>query len=366
MSPPLRIVQVLPSLVVGGAERFATWLAEQQLADGHDVHLVCVSGEGPLRERLSPALDARTWVAGKRSRFDVTVLPRLIDHLRDLRPDVVHTHLFTGLAWGAVAARAARVPAVVHTQHEVHDDDQAYVGWARRGLAPLLDRIVGCSAATLATIRRRGFDLGTRSEAVDNGLPLAGRPRAVIGDPPLRVVAVGRLVPIKGHVYLLDAVAEARARGVDLQLTILGDGDLREEIEVHATRLGIAVDLPGAVADVAERLARADVFVQPSLSEAMPMALLEAAAAGLPMIVTDVGGAPTLLRAGAGGAVVPAGSARALADALVAHARQPRDARRALGDASRRVVEARYDLAVTARAYEAIYRAALAERNAAR
>ncbi len=363
MSAPLRIVTVLPSLVVGGAERMATWLAEAQAQQGHDVHVVCLREAGPLLPTLSATLARRVRVVGKESRYDVSVLPRLKRLLAQLAPDVVHTHLFTGLAWGAVAARAAGVPVVVHTHHEVHDDDQRYLPAVRRGLSPMVSAMVGCSTAALEDLRRRHYDWACASLAIDNGLPLQGRPQATLDG--LHLMAVGRLVPIKGHEHLIDALARVRAMGVPARLTILGEGELRPRLLAQVRRLGLedAVHLPGAVHDVAARLAGADLFVQPSLSEAMPMALLEAAAAGLPLLVTDVGGAPTLLRAGAGGYAVEPSSADALAQAIAAHAALPLNERRALGSASHRVALRDFDLAATAATYEEVYRACLARRR---
>ncbi|MCB9679947.1 MAG: glycosyltransferase [Alphaproteobacteria bacterium] len=354
----LRIVQVVPSLVVGGAERFATWLAEAQQRAGHEVHVVTVKDGGPLADRLPDDLLRATWPMRKRSRYDVTVLARLVTTLRRLEPDVVHTHLFTALSWGAVSARLAGVPVVVHTQHAVHDDEVPWLPHVRRGLAPLLDAIVGCSDAVVADIAARRYAPGVPAVAIDNGLPLAGRPTAPLDGDPLRVVTAGRMVPIKGQRFLVDAVAALRDRGIDARLTILGDGPERAALDAQVAELGLGdrVHLPGSVDDVADRLAGADLFVLPSLSEAMPMALLEAAAAGLPLLVTTGGGGPTLLRAGAGGEAVAPGDAGALADAIARVARLSVTERRALGEASRRTVLDRFDIDATAAAYEALYR----------
>lgn len=361
---PLRIVQLVPSLVVGGAEVFALALAEAQAAAGHDVHVVAVTAGGPLEARVPLSLRGRVWIAGKRSRWDGSVLPRLHTILARLRPDVVHTHLFTALAWGVVAARTAGVPTVVHTQHEVHDDDQWYLPHVRRSLARGLDAIVGCSSATADDVVRRGYlpPGHTSCDVVDNGIPLRGRPRAPLAGGrdgrPLVVGTVGRLVPIKGQRFLVDAVATVRARGRDVRLVIAGDGESRGELEAQVTQLGLrdAVTFLGRVDDVPARVAGFDLFVLPSLSEAMPMALLEAAAAGLPLLVTTGGGGPTLLGAGAGGWAVPPGDADALAERIAAFADLSTRERQLLGQQSLDTVLAGYDIAATAAAYEVIYR----------
>ena len=153
----LKIVQVLPSLVVGGAETFATQLAHAQHTLGHEVHLLVLKDGGPLQERLSPEVRAHTTFIGKRHRWDATVLPRAARFLRSIRPDVVHTHLFTSLSWGTTAARLARVPVVLHTQHACHDDEYAYLPPVRRALSFGVDAVVGCSEAVVRDVHRRNY-----------------------------------------------------------------------------------------------------------------------------------------------------------------------------------------------------------------
>lgn len=355
--PRRTIVQIVPSLVVGGAERMATWLAEAEAARGHDVHVVCVTAGGPLLDRLPPELRRRTWVAGKRARFDATVLWRLTKILERLQPDVVHTHLFTSLSWGTVAARAAGVPVVVHTQHAVHDDAHAYLPAVRRTLAPFLDAIVGCNEATVTDLVDRDYAPGVRTLAIDNGIPLAGRPTASLDGQPFHVGTVGRMVPIKGQRFLVDAIATLHREGVPVRLTLMGDGPLWDDLHAQVADLGLAdvVTFAGRVDDVPDRLATLDTFVLPSLSEAMPMALLEAGAAGLPLVVTSGGGGRTLLDAGAGGAVVAPGDADALAGALRDLATLSVRKRRRLGEQSRATVLAGYDAQVMADRYLALY-----------
>ncbi len=354
---PLRIVQVVPSFVVGGAETFALALAEAQLAAGHDVHLLSIKDGGPLTTRFSHALDGRVWMMGKRSRWDATVLDRLLKTFKRLKPDVVNTHLFTSLAWASVTARAAGVPTIVHTQHEVHDDDQWYLPPVRQALARGLDAIVGCSAATVEDVHRRKYAPGIPVELIENGVPLGDRPRAPLDGDPLVVGTVGRLVPIKGQRFLVEAVALLRDRGTRVRLVIAGDGESMGELteQVRALSLGDRVTLLGRVDDVPIQVARFDLFALPSLSEAMPMALIEAAAAGLPLLVTTGGGGPTLLEAGAGGWAVEPGDAAALAEKIEAYATLSVASRRALGDASHAVAHARYDIAATAARYIDLY-----------
>jgi glycosyltransferase involved in cell wall biosynthesis len=355
---PLRIVQVLPSLVVGGAETFATQLAQAQLDAGHDVRLLVLKEGGPLHQRLGETLARNTVLLGKRSRWDATILPRATRQLRRWAPDVVHTHLFTSQSWGTVAARLAGVPVVIHTEHACHDDEYSYLPAIRRQLSHLLDAVVGCSEAVCEEVRRRNYAPHAPIVCIDNGIPLQGRPRSTLDHQPTRVGTVGRMVEIKGQRFLIDALAQVHAAGHPLALTLVGDGPLRAELEAQVDALGLRahVRFAGQVADVPEQLATFDLFALPSLSEALPMTLLEAGAAGLPMLVTTGGGGPTLLNAGAGGWAVPPGDAGALARALLTFLALSPTERRALGDASHDLVMSRYSIEATASRYEALYR----------
>lgn len=354
----LRIVQVIPSLVRGGAEAFALDLAEAQLAAGHDVHLLRLRGDDALLGRASPALRDRCLLVEKRGRIDPGVVPRLRGELARLRPDVVHTHLFTALAWGGVAAKLAGVPRVFYTEHAAHPDDERWTPWARRPLARLLDGVVGCSAAAVAAVERAGWARGVPLCQIDNGVRVAGRPRAAFPEGPLHIGTVGRLMPIKGQRHLVEAVRRVRHAGVEVRLTIVGEGPLERELatQVALAGLGEVVLLPGPTDRVAEVLAGFDLFALPSISEAMPITLLEAGAAGLPLLVTTGGGGPTLLQAGAGGWAVPPADPGALAEKITLAASMPRAALRALGAASYEVVASSFSIERTAARYEALYR----------
>jgi colanic acid/amylovoran biosynthesis glycosyltransferase len=172
-------------------------------------------------------------------------------------------------------------------------------------------------------------------------------PHDTSGAEPVSVLAVGRLIPIKGHKILLEAAALARRRGLDLRLTIVGDGPLRGYLERAAGRLGIAasVDFPGFVGqdDIGGYYARADVFCLPSLREGVPVVLMEAMASGLPVIASGIMGIPELVEHERAGLLVAPGRADAIADAIARLARDP-DSRRRLGEAGRAKIEAEYEL----------------------
>jgi len=246
---------------------------------------------------------------------------------------------------------------VVHTQHAVMDDPQPYLLPIRRVLSFAVHTVVGCSPATVRDINARNYAPGAQVVCIENGIPLSGRPVGKRNGTPPVIGVVARLVEVKGHRFFLDAIHQLRAKGLVPHIELLGDGPERSALEAQVERLGLSeqVHFRGNVHDVPERLAGFDLFCLPSLSEAMPISILEAAAAALPLMVTTGGGGPRLLEQGAGGRSVPPGDATALAVALGELLELPPEARRRLGDASRQTVLTHYDIAATADAYLKVF-----------
>ena len=205
-------------------------------------------------------------------------------------------------------------------------------------------------------MRSKGY-APERCSVIGNGIELDGRPRASLDGTPFVVGTVGRLVPVKGQVHLVDAVATLINQGHDLRLVIVGDGPERPALEQRARAhgLGDRFEITGEVHDVPRRLAGMHIFALPSLSEAMPLAQLEAAAAGLPLLVTSAGGGAGLVEAGAGGWIVPPADALALAQVIAAGMALPLAELRALGARSHEVVERDYGLDRVTDRYRSLY-----------
>jgi glycosyltransferase involved in cell wall biosynthesis len=170
------------------------------------------------------------------------------------------------------------------------------------------------------------------------------------------VVAIGNLYPVKGHAHLIDAIARLAERHPRLQLAICGRGDLEGALRAQAQTRGIGhrVHLLGLRSDVDAVLAAADLFALPSLSEGLPLALLEAMFAGRPIVASDVGEVSTALGGKEAGVLVPPADSPALASALDGLLVQPERARE-LGDRARARAAAVYDVSHMVRAYSAIY-----------
>jgi len=258
-----------------------------------------------------------------------TPLPELVRILRRLRPSVAH--VMDVWPQAVVAARVARVPRVLVTHHTPElprRDNLAGRAWQRLGWAARPEVIYTSEAD-------RERDGREPSHVVPLGIDLE---RFAAAEPALRkdgpvVGNVARLAPQKDHATLLEA---ARLLG-DVRFVIVGDGELREELERRAD--GLPVELTGARDDVPELLASFDVFAFPSLFEGLCLAVIEAQAAGVPVVATPVGGIRETVVDGETGLLVPTRDPAALAAAIRRLLDEPDLARRLAAEARRRVRE---------------------------
>jgi glycosyltransferase involved in cell wall biosynthesis len=253
-------------------------------------------------------------------------VPALARLLRRERPAVFHAHMSSPVAckWALAAAVLARVPAVLGTvQVGEYEPPNRSAYWQLRALARGVDRYLAVSRA-IATelVERLGWPAGG-IEVVYNAVAaerfaMASPPglrKELGGDgrPPL-VLTPARLDPQKGHLTLFEAIAEVP----DAVFVLAGEGPERGPLEALAARLGISdrVRFLGRREDVPELLATCDVFALPSLYEGSSLAVLEAMAAGIPIVSSAIGGTDELIEDGRSGLLVPPGDAEALAGAL--------------------------------------------------
>ena len=339
---------------IGGAQVHVRDLATRVVADGGEAHVV-TGVPGPLTEQLTAA--GVPWTIGEG-------MLREIDPLRDIqavralariigqvRPDVVSTHSSKAGIVGRLAARMVRTPAMF-TAHGwaftggVPEPKRTVYRRIERACAPLAARIVCVSAHDGELAARAGIGAvggAGRVRVIHNGMPdidpsLMADPGGVTGAP--RAVMIARLDRQKDHATLLAALARVPGLGLDL----IGGGPGRGETERFVAELGLGerVAFLGQRADIAERLGRAHLFVLSSRWEGFPRSTLEAMRAGLPVVVSDVGGAAEAVTEGVTGHVVAPGDVESLAERLGRLAGDPAT-RAAMGAAGR----ARYEAAFT-------------------
>ncbi len=335
---PVRVALVIGQLGLGGTEKQVVLLAEGLRERGVEVSVVVLAGTGPregaLRQAGVPVVhlnlpEFHRWDAV--FRLGATLI-RLTRYLRANRPDVVHAFLFFSYLLAAPAARLARVPVSIAGRRSLDDFKQGRrVMLAAERVATALTDLLVANAHAVAECVRAGEKVPAGKVAVIyNGLPAS----AFVPVPPAEldttrpvVLCVANLRAYKGHADLLDAAALLERRDLPCTLVLAGAGPHGTELQQHADRLGLDVRLLGARTDIDALLARADVVAQPSLTEGMSNAVMEAMAAGRPVVATAVGGTPELLADGRG-VLVPPGDPGALADALAGVLGDPQRAAR--------------------------------------
>ena len=352
---------------ISGSEAHLLALLPQLKERGWDVRFLMLHEHEPgawdfareLRARGIP-LDAISLAAD----VDPIAFLRIAGYLGRLQPGILHTHLVHADVYGQLTGALTGIPVRVSTKHGFNEFRE------NRGFA-LGDRAIASLAHTHIAISRglakyleevEGFD-GSSFEIVHYGIEPDGVPRAYAPDVP-RLLCVGRLIPIKGHIVLLRAFAQARRQVPSLRLDIAGRGPLEPALRALVKELGIqdGVRFLGYVAPIQRAIENAAAVVVPSMGEGFGMVALEAMERARPVIAAEIGGLGELVEDGVTGYLVPPGEAEPLADAIVALASDlPRAAE--LGEAGRRrALEEFLQDRCTDRT-EALYRQALNGRN---
>jgi glycosyltransferase involved in cell wall biosynthesis len=367
----MKILHLIDSGGLYGAERVMLQLALESQRRGHEIVLGTMIAPG---ERDSPLASA-----GAALGLPVVTLempnglsPKRLRAVRALveeqAADIVHSHGYKANIFAALLGTRPQRAATVATLH----------GWTSNGgfnklalyehverfLLPRIDRVVAVSPLIATRLRR--LERSGRVQLIWNALP-------DLGPAPLdaalldfcgqgsTVVAIGRLSPEKGFCLLLEAFRTVRVRETNARLVIIGDGPERATLErmVDEMHLREVVALPGYRENAAAYLDKASVFALSSLTEGLPLVLLEAMSRGVAVVATRVGAVPEVLREGECGTLVPAGDVPALADAIGA-AMQASPARSEMIRAARSAVAERHSPARMVDGYEACYAAARA------
>jgi L-malate glycosyltransferase len=364
----LRVGFVLHAMQVAGAE---VLVAEtiRRLGTRIDPTVFCLDAVGPLGEQLR-AQGVPVICLGRQPGIDWQVPRRLAREARARRIEVLHAHQY-GPFFYASLARLLALSSVrlILTEHGRHYPD--VVSPFRRAVNRLcFDHLADavnavCAFSGRSLVRVDGF-AGRRITVIENGIELeryhpasdrAGlRRRLNLNPERVYVTTVARFHPVKDHATLLRAFQLVATARPDVDLLLAGDGPLRETLkqQVRAQGFEERVHFLGVRLDVPQLLRASDVFALTSVSEAASLTLLEAMATALPVVVTDVGGNPEIVRQGIDGFLVPRGDAAAAAAALLRLLEDPSGAA-AMGAAGRARVARRYRLQQTVESYWHLY-----------
>lgn len=369
-----RILHLITRLPVGGAEHLLASIVRQLDTDRFESLVCCIQDRGELAERIEANGIEVLCLDRKGKRFSLGTVLALARLMREQRIDLVHCHLYHANLYGRLAAKLAGIPAIA-TVHNTYVRRKWHRSLLNRWLGRGRGVVIAVSAeARNDVIEHDRLDPG-RVLLLTNGIDLArvdtplsreaAKQRLGYAADDFLIGCVGRLEEQKGHAIIIQALALMLATapaelGRRLRLLIVGEGRLRGELERVAAAAGVTdkLRLAGSRSDVAEILRSLDLYVMPSLWEGLSLAMLEAMAAGLPVIISDVGGAAEVLGAGEFGVRVPPGDIAALARAMTSLAQDTAERQR-LGVAARNRVRDHYDLRERVARLEAVYESLL-------
>jgi glycosyltransferase involved in cell wall biosynthesis len=380
----VKIVHVIARLNVGGAALHVLQLAREQMRRGHDVLVVAgtlAAGEESM-EYIADDLGVQVYKLPALQRelsveADSSATRELREIIRARRPDVLHTHTAKAGATGRIAATlagSARPKAVVHTYH-----GHVLSGYFSRRWEHLFRRIESVLALTTGTLIAvsdevrddlvgfgvagperfvvvpYGFDLPAWSDA-DDAARTRIRKDLGLGADTFAIGWAGRLTAIKRPLDLVRTLRAVVDSGVDAQLVLVGDGELRGDVEALARELGVAgrTRSAGFQQRIREWYAAVDASLLTSANEGTPVVAIESLAAGRPVVATRAGGTGTVVQDGTSGYLLEIGDIAGLAARLAELARDP-ELRRRLGEAGAADVRERFTVSRMADEIDAVY-----------
>lgn len=362
-----RLLQVVPSLNLGGMEQVVIQLSRSIDRDRFDVRVLCLRSEGPFAEELREAgIPVRLLARPRGGGPDYFAFSRLRAVLREERIEVMHTHNTEAMLTAGLAGALARVPTMVHTDHAREFPDKLRYMVAEHLVSHAYYRVVGVSTHTTTALERHEKIPRRKLVTIPNGVDPTPYTRAaeplevkralgIAGRGPVLGIAA-KLRPEKRIEDLIEALSYLRLYFPEIVLLIAGVGGEEEKLRRTAAEHGVAdsVHFLGMRRDIPDILHALDLMVLPSSREGTPMILLEALAAGVPVVATRVGGIPEIITHGLNGSLVEPLQPGALAREITRLLHDP-ELRARYRHEGRRTFDERFSARAMARRYEALY-----------
>lgn len=362
----VRVLHVITDTNIGGAGRYLlTLLGRAEYAGRVDPEAACPAHGGLAAKLAAMGVTAYPLKGGDRS-FDPAQLPLLYSVVARGRYDIVHTH---ASLTARIASRLVPETKIIFTKHTMSGRLSPAQALAQRILA---DRVICPSLAVRNELQESGLNPAIL-DLVYNGVDCEALRRqsqerhADLGLTRPVILSTGRLEPEKGHEYLLRAMLDVRERYPEATLCIAGEGSQRQNLRQLAVSLGLeeAFVLLGFRDDIPPLLAQADVFVLPSISEALGLSLLEAMAVGVPAVASSVGGVPEIISHRRNGLLTRPRDTEGLASAVL-EILGDREGALALAREAKDTVETRFSAKEQAEATVASYAKALSAKTRSR
>ena len=377
----MRVLTVVDALKLGGAETLIAQLGRVSAEADIELSVLSLHGRSPERSKLEPLLresGVEPEYLGVRRTLDVSGFRRLVGHLKQTKPDVVHAHLEMAMTMGIPAARRAGIPAV-GTFHHVHRPLSGRASGRERLAVEIATRssaAIFVSQASLIsfadryrrskpvpaswTVVHNGIDLDYFTPAPGGATPPLPADLGVDGNGPV-VTILAALRDFKGITHAIDAWPAVLAEQPTARLLLVGSGEEEPALRAQVARLGLtgSVVSAGMRSDVPEVLRGSDLVVLPSIyGENLPTVLMEAGGCGRPVVASDVGGISDIVADGETGLLVPPGDSPGIAAAILRLLTDP-DLRDRMGQAGRRRMERLFDARLWARSLHAVYQKAI-------
>ncbi len=363
-----KIAFVIESLENRGAQHLMVEWAIRMKEKGLDVHLISLRDDHSSLIARIEAAKLPLKFCHKEKRLDLGLLKRLTQHICQEQFDVVHTHVFTANLWGQIAAHLCHVPITLMHEHGYFSLGSPFRRRVTGLLSRRVDRVLvvsehlkkelqakACISAEKITVLQNGVDWQrldalSETETLRNG-------KLVVG-------VVGALEERKDPFTFLDAAEEILKKNKNVEFWWVGDGPLFPAVNnyIEAKRLGSLVRLWGNQKNVSIFLKQMDVFVLPSKTEGVPLSLLEAMGAGLPVVATRVGENDRILNNGKIGLLVDAENAAELASSIGKLLKNT-ELRKKLGEQSRFFARKEFSLEASANALYTLYEELLEEKR---
>jgi len=340
---------------IGGAENIILALIKGLNRNKYSVGLLILSGTGPLIGEAKK-LGIEVTALRMKSKFDIISLLKIFPYLRKKKIDILHTHLYHSNIIGALVKKWKRIPIFLYTSHGLPIEKNSPLSLCNNLIMRKANhKIIAVSSDVKRKLINYGKVKPEKIILIHNGIDVSKFFSSEKGKDIL-IGTIANLRLVKGHQYLLKAIPTVLEGIPSTKFLIVGQGPLRKDLEQLAKRLKITknVIFTGYQKNIAEILAKLTLFVLPSIREPLGICLLEAMATGLPVVATNIGGIPEVVKDRETGLLVPPKNPEILAHAILTLL-QNREKAKNMAIAGRRRVEEKFNLKIMVRKTEEVY-----------